>query len=354
MGRVDGITRESWILENFPEWGTWLNEEIEGAEVRGGSFAMWWLGCTGIWVKSEGGANLCIDLWTRSGKRTQSNPLMTKQHQMQRMSGVLKLQPNLRNIPCVIDPFAIRHVDAVLATHDHGDHIDINVAAAVLQNCGEDVRFIGPRACVELWISWGVPESRCLAVKPGDRFTVKDTEILALDSFDRTELVTAPPGVTLKDRPVQEMDRKAVNYLIQTPGGSLYHGGDSHFSNYYAKHGNDYKIDVCLGAYGENPRGITDKMTSVDLLRMAECLKARVVIPVHHDLWTNFQADTAEILELWRMRKDRLKYGFKPYIWQVGGGFVYPDDKDALEYHYPRGFEDVFAVEPDLPFRSLL
>ena len=68
-------------------WGTWLNEEIEETEVRRGSFAMWRLGCTGVWVKFEGGADLCID--------------------------------------------------AVLANHDHGDHIDINVAAAVLRNCGE-------------------------------------------------------------------------------------------------------------------------------------------------------------------------------------------------------------------------
>ena len=29
MGKVDEITRESWILDTFPEWGTWLNEEIE-------------------------------------------------------------------------------------------------------------------------------------------------------------------------------------------------------------------------------------------------------------------------------------------------------------------------------------
>ena len=108
----------------------------------------------------------------------------------------------------------------------------------------------------------------------------------------------------------------AVNYLIRTPGGSLYHGDDSHFSNYYA-------IDVCLGSYGENPRGITDKMTSVDILRMAECLKARVVIPVHHDLWTNFQADTREIISLWRMKKDRLKYTFKPFVRQVVGSTCY-------------------------------
>ena len=54
MSQIEDITRESWILNTFPEWGTWLNEEIEQEEVKPGTFSMWWLGCTGIWVKSEG------------------------------------------------------------------------------------------------------------------------------------------------------------------------------------------------------------------------------------------------------------------------------------------------------------
>ena len=29
MSKVDEITRDSWIMSTFPEWGTWLNEEIE-------------------------------------------------------------------------------------------------------------------------------------------------------------------------------------------------------------------------------------------------------------------------------------------------------------------------------------
>lgn len=133
MAKIDDITRESWILSTFPEWGTWLNEEIEQEAVRPGSFAMWWLGCTGIWIKTAGGANLSIDFWVGSGKRTKKNPNMTAHHQMQRMAGVQKLQPNLRASVFVLDPFAVREVDAVMATHDHGDHIDANVAAAVMR-----------------------------------------------------------------------------------------------------------------------------------------------------------------------------------------------------------------------------
>jgi L-ascorbate 6-phosphate lactonase len=354
MSKIDEITRESWILSNFPEWGTWLNEEIEEEQVAAGTVAMWWLGCTGMWIKSEGNTNLLIDYWTKHGKKTKKNQWMKDQHQHQRMIGCKKLQPNLRNVPCVLDPFAITTVDAVLSTHHHGDHIDENVAAAILQNCAPDVPFIGPQACVDLWVGWGVPKERCIVVKPGDVVKVGDMEIVALDSFDRTELVTAPKGTVLKGKMVQEMDLLAVNYLIKTPGGNLYHSGDSHYSNYYAKHGNDHQIDVAFGSFGENPRGMTDKMTSSDILRMAESLRCKVVIPIHHDIWTNFQADPMEIKMLWQMRKDRLQYQFTPFIWQVGGKFTFPDDKDRIEYHYPRGFEDAFAIEPDLPFKSLL
>lgn len=273
---------------------------------------------------------------------------------MARMTGCKNLQPNLRVTPFVLDPFAINEVDAIISTHDHNDHIDINVASAVLKNCDQSVPFIGPKACVDIWISWGVPKERCITVKPGDSIKIKDTELIALDSFDRTALITVPEGETLEGKMPGSMDERAVNYLIKTPGGNLYHSGDSHYSNYYAKHGNEHNIDVSLGSFGENPRGITDKMTASDILRMAEALQTKVVIPFHHDIWSNFQADPQEISVLYEMKKHRLQYSFKPYIWQVGGKFTFPQDKDKREYHYPRGFDDCFEGETDLPYKSFL
>ena len=34
MSKVSEMTRESWIKSTFPEWGTWLNEEIEQEKAR--------------------------------------------------------------------------------------------------------------------------------------------------------------------------------------------------------------------------------------------------------------------------------------------------------------------------------
>lgn len=351
---VNEVTKEKWLVSTFPEWGTYLNEAIEMEEVEEKNVSMWWLGCTGIWIKTHEGTNILCDLWCGTGKRSHGNGEMKKGHQMMRMSGTKKMQPNLRMQPFVIDPFEIKQIDALAVTHIHSDHLDIHTAAAVHQNC-PDARFIGPKEVVNIWLSWGIPQKKTQIVQPGDVVKIGETNLVVLEAFDRTALITQEnPSVQLKGQLPPIMDDIAVNYLFQTSGGAIYHAGDSHYSNLFAKHGNEYQIDICLGAFGENPRGITDKMTASDLLRMAESLRAKVLIPVHYDIWSNFIADPKEITELWRMKKDRLKYPFVPYIWQVGGKYTYPEEKSELMFQFDRGFSDVFAQENDVPYPSFL
>lgn len=367
MSKIDEITRDSWILNTFPEWGTWLNEEIENTKVEEGTVAMWWLGCTGIWFKTPGDCNITIDFWCGNGKRTHGDGKMKPGHQMANMCGARAMQPNLRAVPFVLDPFAVKQVDAVLATHYHQDHMDPNYASHVIKSGmttvdenGREipVPFIGPKKSVETWMKWGVPEERCRVVKPGDTIRVKDVEIVCLDSFDRTCLVTTDDTSENREELLgkcpMDMDEKAVNYLVKTPGGNIYHSGDSHYSIYFAKHGKDHDIDVAFGSYGENPVGLADKMTSVDVLRMAEALRCKVVIPIHYDVWTNFMADLNEIQVLYDMKKDRLDYQFHPFFWEVGGKYVYPTDGQKRAYHHDRGFHDCFEQEPNSPFRSIL
>ena len=331
MSKISEMTREKWINSTFPEWGTWLTEEIEGWDVKPGSVAMWWLGCVGMWFKTPGGANITVDFWAGNGKRSHGDGKMKVGHQMANMAGVRAMQPNLRNVPFVIDPFKIQGLDAVLATHLHQDHMSAELAAQVV-NTGMTTTtadgktiptpFIGPAKCVDIWVSWGVPREQCIVVKPGDSVKIKDIEIVALDAFDRTILVTTDSTGAdreeLYGKCPLDMDEKAVNFLIKTPGG------------------------------------IQDKMECTDVLRMAEALNCKVVIPIHHDVWSNFQADVNEIKVIWEMRKDRLDYKFHPFFWEVGGHYVYPDDKDKMAYHHDRGFHDCFEYPQNVPFRSVL
>ncbi len=84
---------------------------------------------------------------------------------------------------------------------------------------------------------------RCVIAKVGDEIHSSKTlvNIKVLDAFDRTALVTLPEGTSSIDKDILDGMDRAVNYLVEATGGSVYHSGDSHYSNYYAKHGNVQK-----------------------------------------------------------------------------------------------------------------
>lgn len=352
---VHQVTKQAWKDEVFPEWGTWLNEEIDTTNVPSGKVALWWLCNMGVWIKSDQQTSVVVDFWCGSGKNTHYKPEMDPRHQWARLTGGRNIQPNLRTQPMVIDPFEVRKLDAFLVTHFHSDHQDLHVTGAILQNVREKIPFIGPKAVVEKWLSWGVPRERCKVVQPGDVVQIKDVEIIVTDSFDRTALISDSVGLdTPDDRTVPEMDERAVNYVIKTNGGTVYHGADSHYSTYFAKHGKDFDIDIALLAFAENPVGIQDKMTSVDILRAAESLDTKVVIPLHWDIWSNMLGDPREILYLWRQRRERFDYLFYPFLWQPGGKFLFPDDCKKMEYFHRRGFEDRYSYPVNLPYRAFL
>ena len=54
------------------------------------------------------------------------------------------------------------------------------------------------------------------------------------------------------------------------------------------------------------------------------------------------------------MGKERLEGRFSRFSCEVGGKYVYPQDKNLIEYHHPRGFDDCFEHEPNVQFKSIL
>lgn len=47
----------------------------------------------------------------------------------------------------------------------------------------------------------------------------------------------------------EERAPRAVKDVLETLGGLIYHGEDCYFSNYFAKHGKDFDIEVAINNY---------------------------------------------------------------------------------------------------------
>ena len=76
---------------------------------------------------------------------------------------------------------------------------------------------------------------------------------------------------------------------------------------------------------------------------MAESLRAKVVIPVHYDIWTNSYADLKEITELWRLRRTGCNMISNHLFGKLGVNSPIQKTKIALNSCNDRGFEDVFT-----------
>lgn len=316
---VGKVTRDSWLKAAFPEWGTWLNKKIEKTKVKPKTFVLWWLGACGFFIKTQK-ANILIDHYSGPSLYT----TLEDGCGVCRQTGAERIEW-LRTFPHVIDPWAIKKCDAVLITHFHPDHCDPYTIAPLSETT--DAKFIGPEIVCGKFREYGVPENRIIKVKWGDSVRVGDTEVIATETADRTLMFSG------KQLP-KNMEEGAVCYLIKTPAGSVFHNGDSHYANLFYRIGLEHSIDVALLQFGGNPPGVTDKMTSYDAYRVAEALRAKVLIPMHYD-WANMQGDPYELE--WIVKHNTP--WIKTVIMQCGCKFEYPTDIDIGRCKYPNYVE---------------
>ncbi len=121
------IDRLQWILECFPEWGQFLNREIEETQVPEGNYALWWTGGMGFVLKSPGGAVLLVDNYAGPAHYTEYE-----------YCGVCRTSGSptidwMRLNPQVIDIFGFKTLDGVFCSHQHADHTDIYTLKAATQ-----------------------------------------------------------------------------------------------------------------------------------------------------------------------------------------------------------------------------
>lgn len=238
-------------------WKRILLDEIEAFVLGNDEAAVWFLGGAGIAVKTPSSI-FYIDPYF----------------------GGSPSKEWLRMIAVPIDPRDIRKATAVLSTHEHEDHCHRDSIIPILHNTR--AVFVGPQASIERVRCWmreeGLDETRIMEVRPGDAVKLGDSVLKVFESEDRNA-------------------RSAVTYLLETPGGNVFHSGDSPYFPGLAAIGDSHEIDVAFLSIGRAGRGRRDYMTVCEAAKAVEDLRAKALVPIHYDLWKSTKEDP-KLLEL--------------------------------------------------------
>ncbi len=249
------------------DWGDWLPRAVEAVVPDGVS--LWYLGCNGFAVKDHEGTVLWIDPYCGTG-----DPPRTT-----------------RMIPIPFDPADVTVADALLATHEHTDHVHGATQAPMLAETGGD--FCAPDDSLtvareqETWGErWDVDEDQFREVSEGDsleygRFSIDVVEVNDPDA-------THPVG-----------------YVIEHDSGTIFHGGDTKPEPSFEKIGEEYDIDVAVVAFGSvgligntdttgrsRTRWYCDENEAVEV---ANALQADRLLPSHWDMWRGLTADPSAL-----------------------------------------------------------
>ena len=249
------------------DWGDWLPRAVEGAEPDG--VAVWYLGCNGFVLKADDGTTVFIDPYLGTG-----DPPRT-----------------VRMIPVPFAPDEVAEADAVLATHEHTDHVHGPSQAPLLANTG--ATFFGPDASVakteeEAWGErWSVQPDQFKVIVEGDTFDVG--------------------AYTVHVEPAHDPDSAhPVSYVVEHDAGTFFHGGDTKPDDVLAEVGERHDIDLgvlAFGSYGMIP----DKETREPALKRwyadengvveaARALQIDRLLPSHWDMWKGLTADPSALV----------------------------------------------------------
>ncbi len=243
------------------DWEDWLLREVEAAEPE--SIAVWYLGCNGVILKTSSGTTVFVDPYLGTG-----DPPRT-----------------VRMVPVPFDSEDVREADAVLASHEHSDHVHGPSQAPIL--AATDADFYGPDASIATardagWTdAWDVTGDQFHRVAPEDTIRIGDL----------TVRVAAGNDPDAED---------PVGFLFDHQAGTFFHGGDAR-PGAFEPVGEAYDVDVGVLAFGSTGR-IPDKETGRptrttwysdpdEIVAAANELQLDTLVPTHWDMWKGLTAD---------------------------------------------------------------
>ena len=236
-----------------------LAATIAETQVRPGHVMAWWLSGTGFVLKTPLGTQVYIDPYF-------SNCVA-------QIFGVERAVP-----PPV--PVEEAQPDLVVATHWHEDHLDPEGLPVLARR--SPTQFLCPPSCRSRLLGWLVPGERVTAFSAGQTHTFRDVRITAVPARH----VAGIPGWEVDD---------AIGLLIEAEGVRIYHTGDTEYDLRLRAlaYDKDRPIDVVMTVIN----GAGGNMNAYEAALLAWQLRPKIVIPMHHVLWKDFNGGEQATLD---------------------------------------------------------
>ena len=268
-----------------------LLNQIRQTHPEPGQVALWWLGQSGLLVKSRQ-TTILIDPYL-------SESLTAK------YAGTPK--PHIRMTRCPVDPSRLTMIDLVCCSHKHSDHMDPVTLTAVLQ-ASPQAGLVLPAALIGHAGQIGVDSDRLQGLNHGEVYEISEKNLsvraisAAHEGLDRNE-----SGQFLY-----------LSFVLEMDGVKIFHSGDTiPWSGQREAVGAGMDVAFLPINGRDSSRGVPGNMTADEAVDFASNLLARHVIPHHYDMFTFNTVD----VNRFEQAAERLPAGVRPVILRCGERF---------------------------------
>lgn len=225
-----------------------MSSSDKGLDVK-----MQWIGQAGFVLEFAGGVRICIDPYLSDS--------------VEQYEGLHRLAP------IAVLPGQLKcHV--VISTHDHLDHFDPNTIIPIYNN--SDAIFMGPSSCLEHYLALGLSSKRFEVLDRGQRKGIMGLGLRAV----RAEHTSG-----------QRKD--AIGVIISDGHHTLYHTGDSEYTQELVDEVKDLKPDVMFVPIN----GRWGNMTAEQAARLTAVVEPGIVVPMHYGMFLENTADSQDFID---------------------------------------------------------